>query len=575
MGYRYLALVDRPAAGEGRDVSSCQAPDLDTAGLQHRLTCGRIKLFVSAGTPTLAVPGGMLIGHLFSSDGKPVTPRTAPDLSSHGNVQHLLSRHWGEYVLIRVAHDQPLEVLRDPSGGVSCMYCLEDGTGFITSDLALATRLGLYRNQIDWDFISHALVYPHLKTQRTGLSGVRELLPGCSLLEDGMATTVGKNWSPWNFVASGSRHHEVRSAVEDVRQAVRTVVEAWAETDKSILLELSGGLDSSILAGCLRGTSARISCCTLVTPVPGADERQYAGRMADCLGVPLQAEPLRFDDARFDFVPATDTATPRVSMLQYASNEVMERAGTLNNVASFFSGGGGDSIFCHLSNAVPAADAFKERGLAAGITAIRELSTLHRCTFWKAGRLALRKLIRGPKPIGAPDLSFLNPGLSTEAEIHPWSDAPPDALAGDRERISDLAATQVFRDSMPRGGQRWLRLPLLSQPVMEACLRVPTWMWISGGQNRAVARSAFADLLPPEILSRRSKGTFMNYSGAFYQRNKGQMLDYLLQGHLQAQGLLDADALRSFMGGDLPARDQSFMRIFELCTIENWVRHQN
>jgi asparagine synthase (glutamine-hydrolysing) len=117
-------------------------------------------------------------------------------------------------------------------------------------------------------------------------------------------------------------------------------------------------------------------------------------------------------------------------------------------------------------------------------------------------------------------------------------------------------------------------MPLLSQPVMEACLAAPCWMWISGGRNRAVARDAFADLLPLDVLSRRSKGTFMSYLGAVYQKNKEQMRDFLLTGHLQAHGLLDADAVQSRIESRLPPRDESFTRIFELCMTENWVRHQ-
>jgi asparagine synthase (glutamine-hydrolysing) len=117
-------------------------------------------------------------------------------------------------------------------------------------------------------------------------------------------------------------------------------------------------------------------------------------------------------------------------------------------------------------------------------------------------------------------------------------------------------------------------MPLLSQPVMEACLAAPSWMWISGGRNRAVARDAFSDLLPRDVLSRRSKGTFMSYLGAVYQKNKERMCDFLLTGHLQAHGLLDADAVRSRIESPLPPRDESFTRIFELCMAENWVRHQ-
>jgi len=116
-------------------------------------------------------------------------------------------------------------------------------------------------------------------------------------------------------------------------------------------------------------------------------------------------------------------------------------------------------------------------------------------------------------------------------------------------------------------------MPLLSQPVVESCLRIPTWMWISGGRNRAVARSAFADILPLEVLNRRSKGTFMNYLGEVFQRNKPQIQEFLLSGRLGERGLLDLTAIRSFMESDLPLHGYVFTRIFDLCRVENWVRH--
>ena len=117
-------------------------------------------------------------------------------------------------------------------------------------------------------------------------------------------------------------------------------------------------------------------------------------------------------------------------------------------------------------------------------------------------------------------------------------------------------------------------MPLLSQPVVEACLKVPSWMWIAEGRNRAIARDAFADVLPPDILHRRSKGTFMNYSGAVYRQNKSRLREYLLTGQLEGHGLLDTDSLRQFFDRELGTRDDRFMRIFDLCAVENWIRHQ-
>jgi asparagine synthase (glutamine-hydrolysing) len=98
-------------------------------------------------------------------------------------------------------------------------------------------------------------------------------------------------------------------------------------------------------------------------------------------------------------------------------------------------------------------------------------------------------------------------------------------------------------------------------------------MWICGGKNRAVARAAFAGQLPQEVLNRRSKGTFMNYNFALYRKNKEAIRRFLLDGRLQSHGLLDPQKLYAVLDSRQTARDHSFMRLFTLCMIENWVRN--
>lgn len=408
------------------------------------------------------------------------------------------------------------------------------------------------------------------------MADIHELLPGSALHFRTRNTAIEQVWSPWQFVAPGRRHSDPQTAALEIRRAAERVVGAWAETDKSVLLELSGGLDSSIVGACLRGRKARVVCCTVATSVPGGDERRYAGLVAEALNAKLYVQDLRVENARIDFPTLPQFATPRIGLLQHAVDQLMDAEGARHQVDSFFSGGGGDTVFGYLTTAAPAADALRERGPAAAMNSIRDLSELHQCTLWKAARLTLRKLLKAPKAPYTTDRSFLNPSkVAGPPESHPWCTAPDDALPGDRERISDLAMTQFYRDSVPRGMNRQLRMPLLSQPVVEACLKVPSWMWIAGGRNRAVARSAFADLLPPEILSRRSKGTFMGYLGAVYQKNRHQIEDFLLTGHLHAEGFLDTRALQQFVDSDQPARDTTFTRVVDLCMVENWVRQQS
>jgi asparagine synthase (glutamine-hydrolysing) len=575
--YRYIALLREQHAREGGDGAAIDEA-LRHIGLQSRLTLGRIELYASDDTPVVTLsPDDAFIGHVFSHDSfTPICDDVLSSTPAQGALaKRIVNECWGEYLHLHAQRDDPgaVAVMRDPSGGVDCVYSLSDG--FITSDISIAAHLRLYSREIDWDFIRNNLIYPHLKTGRTGLVGLRELLPGCRLNLRGRRATIEEMWTPWDFVATERRHRERREAQADLRRTVMSTVNRWAETDKSLLLELSGGLDSSIIAACLRDVHARVACCNLVTPVPGADERRYATLMADVLRTELHVKWLDFEHTYFDFPPPSHAVAPSTWFLQHASNQLKEAIGRTLGINSFFSGGGGDTVFCYTRTAAPAADAFLERGMIAGITAISELAELHQCTVWKAGRLALKKLFAPPKPPRKADRSFLTTESGQDMlEPHPWFTAPDGALPGDRERIFDLAGTQVFRDGLARSMKWHLRMPLLSQPVVEACLKIPSWMWIGEGRNRAAARDAFADTLPPDILHRRSKGTFMNYSGAVYRRNKNRLQEYLLTGQLEGHGLLDSDGLRRFFNRDLALRDDTFMRIFDLCAVENWIRHQ-
>ncbi|HEL5339970.1 TPA: asparagine synthase [Stenotrophomonas maltophilia] len=578
MSIRYFIFVGAEGATTDAGAQPLRIDGLHEVRLDSDGEAARsMRIFASEETPTLPVPGiGVLIGQVFRRDGTPVTDgrALAQSIGDGQPEKVLLKDYWGEYILLHVSEGRSVGVLRDPSGAVPCVYLIREGTGFITSSISIAEHAKLYARRVDWESMVHWLTYPYLRMQRTGLLDVRELLPGDALTLQGASVTVRSAWSPWDHVAE-RRYADGREAAADVRHVVSTAVKAWAEKDRSVLLELSGGLDSSIVAACLRGVDAQVACCTIMAPVPGTDERLYAKQMASYLGTELQTVDISFQDARFDFPVSPDAVLPGMGILHYAVDRAMDKAGAAHGAASYFSGGGGDSIFCYLKGASPAADAFKERGLAAALTAIRELAALHQCTLWKAGRLTLKKLRRGAKAPSKSERLFLNPGLGLPAmERHPWFDAPSDTLPGDREKVYDLIGSQSYRDGMLRTEHRPIRFPLLSQLVMETCLRVPTWMWIAGGVNRSVARTAFADCLPADIRNRRSKGTYISYCGALYTRNKLGMLAFLANGKLRTRGLLDFPLLEKYIRADLAPEDLFFVRVFDLCMVENWLQRQ-
>lgn len=576
MEHRYIALLDL-AGDRTADAFAAPIQTLTRMGLQCVVTESPLRIFAEPTTVLRRVSDtAWVIGHLFPKH--PSTPDTPPTTRSGASLlDHLLAHYWGDYLLIEVMRGTPgaVRILRSPSGGLACLHAIDNGQGFITSDIAVATNAGLCDRRIDWDYIVQALNFTRLQTPRTGLAGVSELLPGCALHVAANDARPSQAWSPWDHVSTPVRFRDPTEAARSVRDAVRATVEAWATLDRRLLLELSGGLDSSIVGACLSKTEAHVTCCNLTSPHSGTDERQYARLISDQLGTRLHTLTVHADAARIEFAPPADAATPGMGISQQVVDAALFQAALDHTPTSFISGAGGDTVFCYLGNASPAADAFRERGIASGLRTVGDLSTLYDCPLPKAARLTARKMLRGPRPTRPADHTYLAQSAALPPDLpHPWLNAPDSAYIGDVERIGALVGTQGYLGGMTRN-RRWpMRYPLLSQLVVETCLRVPTWMWIRTGRNRAIARDAFADLLPHDILHRRSKGTYVTLAGALYAGHKHAMLAFLESGHLGAHGLLDIDALRTTVQSDAPAKDTSFFRIFDLCMIENWIRYQ-
>ena len=272
MKYRYIILL----GGRLDDSADHRRPRLDSslraAGMICKLDSPSARVFVSVDTPTLAAPGhGLLVGRIYTNEGQPVSQWLDIGGSVQELIDHLLRDTWGDYlaVLVDSEDSSAITLLRDPSGAVPCVYSLADGEGFITSDIGLAVELGLYRRAVNWQAIAHDLNFPYLRTAHTALKHVNELLPACTLTRRGRDASAGSAWSPWRFVEKDVRHRDLREAAQDVRAAVSSVVRTLSAVDDRFVVELSGGLDSSVVATCLHDASLRAVFCTLVMPVSG------------------------------------------------------------------------------------------------------------------------------------------------------------------------------------------------------------------------------------------------------------------------------------------------------------------
>lgn len=239
-------------------------------------------------------------------------------------------------------------------------------------------------------------------------------------------------------------------------------------------------------------------------------------------------------------------------------------------------GAGGDNVFCFTTTAAPVLDAWRALGLRAAFgCTLPDVSAMCGCTSWTTARYALRKALREFRPIARwrRESDFLAAGsIPSAPEHHPWLDGFAAGAPGKREHVTALLRIQHVVDPETRiAGPAFLH-PLIAQPIAELCLRIPTWLWVRGGLNRAAVRHGFRGLLPKEILARRGKGGLKGLCMRAYVRHRDELAELLLGGLLRQEGLLDPDPLEAYLEKTGPPSDARYFRIFELATAELWLR---
>jgi asparagine synthase (glutamine-hydrolysing) len=150
-------------------------------------------------------------------------------------------------------------------------------------------------------------------------------------------------------------------------------------------------------------------------------------------------------------------------------------------------------------------------------------------------------------------------------------EAPDGALPGKAAHVRLLARAQRSIELYPRRTHPQHVAPLLSQPIVETCLSIPTWQWVQGGRDRAVARAAFKSVVPAPLLRRTSKGGPGGFMHRIYQANAAIADDLLRHGLLARAGLLDLSILEEASQPTIAGFDAA-QRILTLCAAENWVR---
>jgi asparagine synthase (glutamine-hydrolysing) len=156
--------------------------------------------------------------------------------------------------------------------------------------------------------------------------------------------------------------------------------------------------------------------------------------------------------------------------------------------------------------------------------------------------------------------------------VHPWFRNCDELPPGKLSQAFLLSFAPDFDDPLGDNAQPEHACPLLSQPLVELCLQIPTYVLAPGPQDRMLARHAFDADLPVEILRRPTKGGMARHVKEVLHRNRDFLNEFLLDGVLVSQKLLDRQKLIEALSS-APTRDKYWApEIFEYVGIESWAR---
>lgn len=598
--YKFIALVwneenaaaSRAAAALRRAVQSADAA-WETAYSDQGLAvfhAGEIQGRMQA--IRLKRQSGVILGKIFTSPGG--DPASACQTIGEAEMQriiksdgrHLVTRYWGRYIAFLQDEARHRKfILKAPIEGFYCYNADYQGVTVYFSSLEDFARLGWFDFMLNWSHIATHLHYFRMDKADTAFHDLHKLQPGeCHHYR---AERQGSQvyWSPADIYRSDVMEDPAQAACQ-LRETVMASVSAWAGSYGRIIHKLSGGLDSSIVLACLRQCREAKDITALNYHPAGdrsGDERAFARQVAGFYGVDLIEKELLASNVRleglFDISPL---ATPELYMnavdrCGYEADLAGERAADV-----LWAGEGGDGIFFQPRSPLITSDYIHRHGFTPAVLSVAlDNARLMKKSLWavlyEAAKVRLFEN-RGDAPSeeSGPKSALLNydvlRDVMRQEKATPPSFAAEGLPKGKRLHISLCALPNIYCYSARPADFLEVCYPLLSQPIIECCLRIPSYILTTGARDRGLARMAFKDDLPPHVLRRESKGGIQHYAAAIVAANRDFIREILLDGILREENLLNRRAVaRALDPGQATVNVETVNILRHVCT-EIWLR---
>ena len=600
--YHYFAIFDAESTASSSSLKEKLSIKLEND--HERWQCVSESSDLSIWQSTPSVPGmnsvhisrgGAVLGFIrrskashnsYITDSLSITD--IPELNG-SIVSQLIDKYWGKYVAIyRNPNCTSISIVRDPSGLLPCYVIRSGGLAIIFSYIADVLRVMKLQLSSDDRFLISHIMLPRIQKTVSGLSDVREVLPGECVTIGTQGIQSSFHWNP--FDVSESEPLTNRScAVAELRSSIEFAIEEMIGPHGK-LLQCLGGLDSSIVLSCIRHNcmTATIDAVSCFTDSQGGDERRFGRAVTSANEVELIERRLDANSVDLRRVSnfAPSVAPMGVFDCTAPAGQLYELAHSRSASALVY-GVGGDNVFFQTPSILSALDyARNPADLSKLAQVVVEASRYGRQSIPRVLRAMLRERMHPASnfssiygliapsarwPFLAKDIVRAGPDLSVlHPQLQPRRETPKGKYL---HIISTAFMAPEYYDAWSDGYSIERIFPLLSQPVVETCLRIPTWNFVARGVDRGLARLAFSDILPSEVVRRTSKSNPSELYDEIFLRNVDWLREVLLDGHLAKRGLIDRKAIESALSEVHPLPRGIAPVLLEFYSWEMWLSH--
>ena len=442
--------------------------------------------------------------------------------------------------------------------------------------------------------LSEYLAFGYLSGEETMFAGIRKLMPGHTLTLDVSREPELSIRKYWDVPASGQFNLGSDGEwIRETRRRLEETVRMRLMSDVPLGMFLSGGVDSSAIAGLMKGmVSSPVETFSVGYSEAEYSELGYARQVATAIGTNHHEVVVGMDDF-FDALPRLvwhedePITWPSSVSLYFVSKLAASR------VKVVLTGEGSDELFAGYARY-----AFYDRnhGLAraygavpapirAGIRSFLTGSSLLRADI---RRKALHTVLGRDNDIGSLYLDNFYCAFSRDERrdwlrsgaddafvnfMRYWESAPSTSFLG-RMLYADqktyLLELLMKQDRMSMACSIESRVPLLDHTFVEFAASIPPALKLRGKHGKYIFKKAVEGIIPNDIIYRRKMGFPTPLRAWLMNRRAAPLFDFLLEKDGLLAAYTDRGQLNALLERHRRGQEDGTDRLWRLLNLQLW-----